>query len=390
MGLYREIYDLTAANHEYMVNIRRMLHQNPELSMEEYETAALIRRELDQMGIAWKAVGETGTLGTIPATAPGGCTVALRADIDALPVQEETGLPFSSRVDGKMHACGHDGHTAMLLGAAKTLMTLKERPNTVKLLFQPAEETGKGAGVMIEGGALDGVDAIYGSHLWPEIPLGKVGLRDGAVMAGADKYVIKVTGKGGHGSEPQNCNDPIPACTSIVDGIHQIKSLSLRGDTPMVLTVGYIKCGTVMNVIPDSGEICGTIRWYDRKTQETAHNRLKKIADGSALMYDCKAETNIMDICPCTCNNVEQAETAREILADMCGTEAVSTDFKLATGSEDFSFYCEKVPAVFGLVGCCGEGDHYSIHSPYYTWDEKALTMGSALYAAFACGCKKI
>ena len=389
MSLYKEIYDLAAKYNDYIINTRRTVHQNPELSMQEFETAAFIRKELDSMGISWKPVHETGTLGTLPATVSGGCTVALRADIDALPVNEATGLPFASKSEGKMHACGHDCHISMLLGAAKVLSSFKERPNEIKFIFQPAEEFGTGAGIMIDSGVLEGVDVIYGSHMWPDIPTGQIGLRDGPAMAGADKYFIKVKGRGGHGSEPQKCCNPIPACTSIVNGIHQVKSLSLRGDVPLTLTVGSIHCGTAMNIIPDSGEICGTIRWFDRKDQKLARERIKKIAEGSCLMYDCKAETEFTEICPCTFNTPSEAEKARQMLASMCGEAAVSTDFELPLGSEDFSFYCEKIPAVFGFVGCTSTKEHYGLHNPHFSPDEDALKMGSALYTAFALGYKK-
>jgi len=389
LNYYDEVRELAKKYSDYTIQTRRTIHQNPELSMQEYETAALIRRELDAMGISWRAIGETGTLGTLPATEPGGYTVALRADIDALPVCEDTGLPFASKVEGKMHACGHDSHAAMLLGAAKILSSMKKRPNTTVFVFQPAEEFGTGARLMIDGNALDGVDVIYGSHVWPDVPAGQIGLLDGPLMAGADKYIIRVLGKGGHGSQPERCHDPIPACTSIADGIHQVKSLSLRGDTPLVLTVGYIKCGTAMNIVPDSGELSGTIRWFDREAQKIARERIQKIADGSCAMYDCKAEVEFTEICPCTVNDPTIAAFARSALSAMYGDEAVLSSFPLALGSEDYSFYCEKIPAVFGWVGCGRDGMNYGLHNPHFVLDESALEKGAALYAAFACGYQK-
>lgn len=376
---------LAEQNREYTVMIRRRIHQNPELGMREYKTAALIREELDNMGIAWKPVGETGTYGILPATEPGGATVALRADIDALPVCEETGLPFSSQNAGVMHACGHDCHAAMLLGSARVLSAMEHRPNTVAFVFQPAEELAAGAHQMIEHGALENVDVIYGSHVWPDIPAGKVGLRDGGFMAGADKFTIRITGRGGHGSQPENCCDPIPALTSIVDAIHQIKGLSLRGDAPLALTVGYIHCGSAMNIIPDGGEVGGTIRWFDRASQNVVHKRLKELADGSCAMYGCQAEVEITELCPCTSNDPICAAQARGALSAMYGENAVSTDFQLALGGEDFSFYGRVIPSVFGMIGC-GMGEKtVSLHNPHFTLDEKILEMGVALYAKFAC-----
>lgn len=389
MSMYSEIKALAGKYIDYTVQIRRTIHSKPELSMQEYETAALIRRELDAMNIRWRAVGETGTLATLPATEPGGCTVALRADIDALPVCEDTGLPYASRVEGVMHACGHDSHAAMLLGAAKILSSMDKRSNTVVFVFQPGEEYATGAKLMICGGALENVDAIFGAHIWPDIPLGQVGLMDGPLMAGADKYVIKVNGKGGHGSQPERCNNPIPACTAITDGIHQIKSLSLRGETPMALTVGYIKCGTAMNVIPDSGEVAGSIRWLDRESQQAARRRIKKIAEGSCAMHDCDTEIEFTELVPNTVNDPACTAVARRALAEMYGDEAVMANFPLALGGEDFSFYCEKLPAVFALVGCGHKDLTYGLHNPHFTFDESALEPGSALYAAFACAFRK-
>lgn len=387
--MYNEIKALAEKYKDYTIEMRRTIHAKPELSMQEHETAALIRRELDAMGISWRAVGETGTLGMLPATEPGSCTVALRADIDALPVCEDTGLPFASKHEGVMHACGHDSHAAMLLGAAKILSAMEKRPNTAVFIFQPGEEYATGAKLMICGNALENVDVIFGAHIWPDIPLGKIGLMDGPLMAGADKYVVKVLGKGGHGSQPERCNDPIPACTSIVDGIHQVKSLSLQGDTPLVLTVGYIKCGTAMNIIPDSGEISGSIRWFDREAQQIAHKRIRRIAGGSCAMYGCDTEIEFTELCPCTANDPACAAVARRALAEMYGEDAVMAKFPLALGGEDFSFYCEKLPAVFAWVGCGYEGMSYGLHNPHFDFDESALVPGSALYAAFACAYQK-
>ncbi len=390
MDIYEEIRGLAAKYFDYAVQIRRTIHQNPELGMQEHETAALIRRELDKMGISWRAVGETGTVGTLPATEPGGYTVALRADIDALPLKELTGLPFASKVDGKMHACGHDTHAAMLLAAAKILTSLKNRPNNTVFIFQPAEELGSGAKHMIAGNALEGVDVIYGSHIWPDTPAGQVGLKDGPLMAGADKYIVRVKGRGGHGSQPERCCDPIPACTSIVDAIHQVKSLSLRGDIPLVLTVGYIQCGTAMNIIPDSGEVCGNIRWFDRESQQIAHERIRKIAEGSCFIYGCEAEVEFIELVPCTGSSPEYAAQARKALASMYGEEAVQKELPLALGSEDFSYYGESIPSVFGWVGCRFDGLKYNLHSPNFVFDESAMEVGSATYAAFACEYKPV
>jgi amidohydrolase len=387
MNSYNEIRNLSIDYNNYIVQIRRTLHQNPELSLEEYDTAKLIRTELDNMKIPWRAV-DTGTVATLKGQV-GGYTVALRADIDALPISENTGLTFSSKIDGRMHACGHDGHTAMLLGAAKILASLPERPNNVVFIFQPAEEHGIGALRMIEGGALEGVDTMYGSHVWPDLPTGKVVVMDGPMMAGADKFAVKVIGRGGHGSQPEKCIDPIPAVTAIVDAIHQMKSISLRGDTPLALTVCYVKCGTAINVIPDSGELGGTIRWFSKESQQLSHERIRQIAEDCAAMYGAKAEVEIVPLCGCTSNDADCAQQARNAMSLLFGKDAIIPKIPLALGSEDFSHYGEKVPTAFAWIGCGNSTDQMGLHNPGFKINEECLKYGAALYAQYAYDFKK-
>lgn len=375
---------LAAQNSDYIIALRRQFHRFPELGREEHKTASIIRSELDMLGIPWRAVGATGTLATLAATGEAEAVVVLRSDIDALPVEEETGLPFVSEIPGMMHACGHDCHMAMLLGAAKILSSLPQRRNTVRFLFQPAEECGAGAVDMIEGGVLDGADTVYGTHIWPDVPNGKAAIVDGYLMAGGDSFIINVTGHGGHGSQPERCIDPIPVITAATDAIHQMKAVRVRGDEPLAVTVGYIRCGTLMNVIPDSGELGGTIRWFSRKTREMVMAQIRAIADACATMYGAKATVSFSPIAGCVENDPVCARQAREALTALSGEEAVLSHVPLAMSSEDFAYYAERVPSVFAWLGCSKEGAEHGLHNPHFDPDESVLPVGAALHALYA------
>lgn len=374
---------------EDIVALRRQLHRCPELGREEHQTAAFIRAELDKLGIPWRAVGATGTLATLEATKEGGSTVVLRSDIDALPVEEETGLDFASQIPDMMHACGHDCHIAMLLGAAKILVAVPERVNTVRFLFQPAEECGAGALDMIEGGVLDGADTVYGAHIWPDVPRGKIAIPDGPVMAGGDSFVIRVTGLGGHGSQPERCKNPIPVVTAITDQIHQIKALCVRGDEPLAVTVGYIQCGTAKNVIPDSGELGGTIRWFSRETRELVMHKICTIAENCAALYGVEAEVTFSPISGSVNNHADCARQAREALSALYGEEKVISHIPVSMSSEDFAFYGEHVPTVFAWIGCLKDGAAYGLHNPHFDPDESVLPAGSALHACYGLNFRK-
>ena len=366
-----------------MVALRRQLHRHPELGRQEHQTAAMIRAELDTLDIPWRAVGATGTLAALQG-AKDGYTVVLRSDIDALPVNEQTGLPFASEVAGKMHACGHDCHMAMLLGAAKILATLPQRHNTVKFLFQPAEECGAGALDMIKAGVLDGADTVYGAHVWPDLPCGKAAIVDGYLMAGGDSFVVRVAGRGGHGSQPERCIDPICVVTAIIDAIHRIKAAYVRGDEPLVISVGYIRCGAIMNVIPDSGELGGTIRWFNRETRALVMERIETIAASCAAMYGAEAAVRFDPISSCVDNDPTCAQQARAALAALYGNEAVINRVPPGMSSEDFAFYGERVPSLFVWLGCLKEGAAYGLHNPRFDPDESVLPIGAALHALYA------
>ena len=368
-----------------VIRIRRTLHRHPEPAFEEYQTAALVRQMLDRLGISWKSCG-TGTVAELPGR-KGAPVVVLRADMDALPVTEKTGLTFSSEAPGFMHACGHDGHTAMLLGAAMIMKSLPNLENNVKLVFQPAEENCKGANLLIGSGLLDDADVFYASHLWPTVPYGKVYIADGPVLAGGDIFNIRITGRGGHGAKAYMCIDPIPAITAITDAIHAIKSLDVPGDVPLTVTVGSIQCGSAPNVIPDSGEIGGTSRWFSSDVQQLIRKRIREIACQTAPVYGADAEVEFIPLSDSTYNDPKAAEEARRILRELY-PEMVLSEMPLDMASEDFAYYRKVAPSVMALIGCQKEETNCGLHSPGFTFEEEIMGVGMALYAGFAAGFK--
>jgi amidohydrolase len=360
----------------HLVAIRRELHRHPELSMEEFETTRRIRGWLDEAGMTAQTLGlPTGLVVDIDGGAPGP-TVALRADIDALPVTEETGLPFASCVPGKMHACGHDFHTASMIGAALLLHRNRDRlKGRVRMIFQPAEEIAAGARAMVKAGVLEGVDAILGMHNKPELPVGTVGIRAGALMASVDRFVIRVTGKGGHGAIPDAAVDPIVAASSIVGALQTIVSRNTSPLDSAVVSICRFHAGATWNVIPDQAELEGTVRAFDADVRRRLPEQIRRIAEGVAAGYGASAELTWIEGQHFV-NNDPAMAALMERAAGELGLRVVEA--RQTTAGEDFSVYQEHVPGCFIWMGTSGtEGWHH----PRFTLSEDALPVSAALFA---------
>lgn len=380
-----EVNELVAAR---VVELRRAIHRRPELGFEEFETAALIERELDSMGVQHRRVAKTGVIARIEGVKPGP-VAALRADMDALPVTERSDVPFASEVEGKMHACGHDAHTAMLLGAARILAQMKATiAGSIVLIFQPAEEGPGGALPMIEEGALESppVDAIAMIHVDSRLQTGTVGIAPGAVNAAADEFYIAIRGSGGHGGYPHTAVDAIPAAAAIVLALQNVVAREIDPLASAVLTVGTIAGGYRNNVIADEVNLSGTLRSHDERIRDELEARLRRIVAGVAAAYNVGAEVRVVRGYPPVHNDVALTQAFARYVGEHTG---LAVERPPATmGAEDFAYFAQRVPGVLIRLGVRNErsGAVHPGHSPRFRIDEAALPLGVTTLVLFAIG----
>jgi amidohydrolase len=387
--LIEKIQSLAAAYTAETVANRRHIHQHPELSFHEFETQAYVKERLSQMGIESTPLANTGLVALIKGNNPERRVVALRADMDALPILETNDVPYKSKNPGVMHACGHDVHTASLLGTAHILQSIKDSfEGTVKLIFQPAEEKAPGgASIMIQEGVLENPKpaSIFGQHVATNVPVGKIGFREGMYMASTDELYIKVIGKGGHGAMPDACVDPIVIASHIIVAMQQIISRNKNPKLPSVLTFGKIEGLGATNVIPDEVNIAGTFRAMDEVWRAEGLAKMKKLAEGIADAMGGSAVFEVLKGYPFLQNNPELTRKAKAAAIAYMGAENV-VDLDLWMAGEDFAFYTHHVDACFYRLGVRNEakGLIHGVHTPSFDIDEKALAIGPGLMAWLA------
>ena len=366
---------------EDMKGWRRHLHAHPELKFDCFETAAFITARLQEFGVdeIHQGIATTGIVAIINGTGDGP-TIGLRADMDALPIPEATGAEYASQNPGKMHACGHDGHVTMLLGAAKYLAETRRFKGRVALIFQPAEEDGGGGEVMVKEGMMDrfNITSVYGIHNVPNIDFGHFQTNPGALMASVDTANVTVTGKGGHGATPQDCVDPIVAVVGMVTAIQTIITRNVHALDEVVISVTQIHAGTASNIIPESAWFCATIRCFDPDVRALLKRRVEEIVAGQAASYGVKAELDYEWGYPATVNHPAQAEFAAAVARDIAGDVAVNANSPKEMGSEDFSYMLESRPGAYLFLGT---GPGAGLHHPAFDFNDDAAPIGASFFA---------
>jgi len=372
-----------AQMNDQLVAWRRDFHRHPEVAFQEERTSSVVRKHLEGLGISVKTVAKTGLRGELEGKGSGK-TVALRADMDALLMKEEGEKEYLSENPKATHACGHDGHMAILMGVAKLLSERKDRLNgKVVFLFQPSEERlPGGAPKMIEDGALEGVDAIFGLHLWQPLPTNKVGVVAGASMAQPDEFVITVKGKGGHGSMPHQTIDPIYIASQIVVNMQSIVSRNMDPLKSAVVSFGTINGGTIHNVIPSEVRLSGTVRSFERSVHELAKKRVLEIARGTAKTLGATVDVDYDVGYPALINDAEMVTLVKDVALKTLGKESLA-DFAPIMGGEDFAYYLQKIPGAFLFLGA-GDGMEFPHHHPGFDIDERSLPSGTLLMTSIA------
>ena len=366
---------------EDMKGWRRHLHAHPELKFDCHQTAAFITARLAEFGVdeIHQGIAQSGIVAIINGTG-NGPTIALRADMDALPIPEATGAAYASLNPGKMHACGHDGHVTMLLGAAKYLTETRRFKGRVALIFQPAEEDGGGGEVMVKEGMMDrfNITSVYGIHNTPNVPIGHFQTNPGALMASVDTATVTVTGKGGHGATPQDCVDPIVAVVGMVTAIQTIITRNVHALDEVVISVTQIHAGTASNIIPESAWFCATIRCFDPDVRALLRRRVLEIVAGQAASYGVTADVDYDWGYPATVNHPDQANFAAAVARDISGEVAVNANSPREMGSEDFSYMLESRPGAYLFLGT---GPGAGLHHPAFDFNDDAAPIGASFFA---------
>lgn len=381
-GLADKLYAVVLDN-------RRRLHANPELSFQEYETSAFVKSKLDALNIPWKAMANTGVVGMLQGDLPSTAVVALRADMDALPITEANKVEYASKHNGVMHACGHDAHTASLLGVAEILKSIKSTfGGTVKLIFQPGEEKlPGGASLMIEEGVLDDPrpDVIIGQHVMPSLECGKIGICRGKFMASMDEIMVTIHGRGGHGAQPHLNIDPVVIASHIIIALQQIVSRFAHPKNPTVLSFGKVIADGAINVIPDTVYMEGTFRAMNETWRAEAHTKMKKMAEGIAESMGGRCDFNIRKGYPFLINEEKLSEKITGYASAYMGAENV-VEQEIWMAAEDFSYYSQKADACFYMLGVANseKGIGSSLHNPTFNIDEDALKISTGLMAYLA------
>ena len=382
------------AAHEEIKALRRTIHAHPELRYKEVGTAQLVAENLERWGLTvHRGLGKTGVVGVLK-RGTSSASIGLRADMDALPIEEINTFDHRSKHQGRMHACGHDGHTAMLLGAAKHLAEHGQFDGTVVFIFQPAEEGGAGARAMIEDGLFKRfpVDAVFGIHNWPGMPAGHFGVTPGPIMASSNEFRITIRGIGSHAALPHNGRDPVFTAVQIANGLQSIITRNKKPIDTAVLSITQIHAGDALNVVPDEAWLAGTVRTFTVETLDLIERRMRKIVESTAAAFDCDAEVRFNRNYPPTINDAEQARLAASVMAEVVGPENVDTSVEPTMGAEDFSFMLLERPGCYAFLGN-GEGGHREsghgagpcmLHNTSYDFNDNLLSVGSTYWVRLA------
>ncbi len=379
------ILNRAAELQEEVAGWRRHIHQKPELNFDVFETAAFVTEKLKEFGCdeVVTGIGKTGVVGIIRGGKGNGSTVGLRADMDALPITETTGKPYASQTPGKMHACGHDGHTAMLLGAAKYLAETRNFAGSVAVIFQPAEEGGGGGNEMVKDGMMDrfGIQKVFGMHNMPGLPVGQFAIRPGPIMAATAEFTITVKGRGGHAAMPHGTIDPIVIASQLVGALQTIASRNTDPVESVVVSVTKFHAGDAYNVIPEAAEIAGTVRSLKKEVARKAEQRIRQLCAGLAAAHDTTIEVDYDANYPVTFNHPDETIFSGDIAAEVAGDAQVQRTIQPVMGGEDFSYMLEARPGAFIFIG---NGDSAGLHHPAYDFNDEVIPHGVSYWVKLA------